>query len=236
VGRRDAEQPGIVLPGGRPPFGKDRVVQLGRHESWPEAVREIQRASVINAFVREVGRRGLSGASVGTACRRAGVPAGVFGELFPRKCDCALTAFSIGSEIVCDLGEVAFRQTGGAWEVRLQAAISTMFDLLTTSPGFARLAIVDVRRDVEGIMPFNAVVARCRASFGSTREPRMPVGLDGTTKVYESVLVGAALGALEAAVHSGRTTRLPELAATVTYALALPTVGPDRATELLPHT
>jgi AcrR family transcriptional regulator len=231
VARHRAERPGIILPGGRPPGGPDRVVPRGHRGQRSEEVRQIQWAKIIDAFVREVGRRGLPKTEIRVVCQKAGVSLDAFYRLFGRKIDCALTAFSIGSGIVCDLGEVAFRQTEGAWEVRLHAAISAMLDLLAHNPAFARLALVDLPHDAEAVEHFNDVVARCRTSFGGTGELATPVDVD--VDAYETVLVGGVLWPLEYALSQGRGKRLPELAKTVTWTLALPAVGHERANELL---
>jgi AcrR family transcriptional regulator len=219
----------VVLPGGRPPRRRDRVLSLGRLRRRRNDTPEIQRARIIDAFVREVGDRGLAGTEIPAACRRAEVSLFTFYELFPTKSACTLAAFTLGSEIVCDVGEAAFDETVGPWEVRLRAAISTMLDLLASSPGFARLAVVDMRRDANGVEHFNTIVARCRNAFGGPAALETPAGVDVDVAAYESVLVGAALGELDRAVRDGRVAHLPELAATVTLALALPVVGPDRA-------
>ncbi len=233
---RRAERPGIILPGGRSPLGPDRVVPRGRHKRRPEEVREIQRARIIDAFVQEVGARGLPKTDVRVVCQKAGVSLTVFYQLFERKIDCALAAFWIGSDIVCDLGEVVFRQTEGAWEVRLHAAFSAMLDLLAPNPAFARLALVDMQRDADGVEYFNAVVARCRTSFGGTGELPTPDGVDVDAGTYETVLVGGVLWPLEYALGQGRAKRLPELAKTMTWTLALPAVGHERANQLLCRT
>jgi AcrR family transcriptional regulator len=234
VVKREAEQPLFVLPGVRAPLGPDRVLPLGRHKRRREDIREVQRARIIDAFVREVGDRGLPKALVPAVCKQAGVSAEIFYEIFQTKPACTRAAFTTGSEMVCDVGEIAFKQTVGPWEIRLHAAISAMFELLATSPAFARLAVIEMRRDVEsgGGDHFNAVVSRCTESFRGTAESRVPAGIDIDADIFETVLVGAALGALEPAVRVG-AAQLPELAKAVTYALALPAVGSERALGLL---
>jgi hypothetical protein len=238
---------GIILPGGLSPVGAGQVVPASSGREWqPEVTREVQRAGIVDAFVREfqrarivdafvleVGDRGLSGVNIPAVCSRASVSTAVFDEIFRGGFDCALAAFLIGSEIVCDLGDIVFRRTAGAWEIRLHAAMSAMLHLIASSPGFARLAIVDLRRHPEGAEHFGAVVSRCRKTFGGTATLRVPIGVDFDDHAYESVLVGGALGPIDNAVLEGRAAELLDLAGTVTFSLALPVVGRKRALRLI---
>lgn len=224
---------GVVLPGGGPWRGPGPGVD-GGCDNERKSVVKIQLDRVIDAFVTEVGEQGLLGIDIHAICKRADVSLTAFYELFPREFDCALTAFSIGSRRVCDLGEAAFRRTSGTWEVRLHAAISDMFNLLASNSAFARLA-VDMRWDTEGAEHFDAIVVRCRRSFGGTAPMAIPAGVECDADIYETVLIGGALGALSKAVLGGSVADLPALADTVTYFLTLPFVGPERALGVLRH-
>jgi AcrR family transcriptional regulator len=107
----------------------------------------IQRDRLLDAFANEVGLRGLAATNIADVCRRAGLSLTTFVEVFRSKSGCAVEMFLICSEMVRESGEAAFNQTGGPWERRLHAAVGGDADLLSTSPGFARLA-VDMRHDV----------------------------------------------------------------------------------------
>jgi AcrR family transcriptional regulator len=220
----------LVLPGGRPPKGPDRIVPPGRKAKRTAEVLEIRRARALDAFVILVGERGLARTEIRDVCDLADVPVKAFYELFEGgKATCAAQAFWSGSEVIVGHAQTAYSQTNGLWEAKLYAAVATMLDLLSSNPNFARLAIVEISRDHDGRRHFRDVVWRCRHAFGGPEALRVPhiAGLDAST--YETVLVGAALRPLECAVLEGRTADLPGLAAAITYALALPMVGYERA-------
>jgi hypothetical protein len=144
--------PPVVLPGGRLPGGPDRIVPRGRAASKAkERVFEIWRDRFFDAFVAEVGQRGLAEIEVTRVCMLAGVPVKTFYKVFEGgKTTCAVQAFRCGSDIVCRSAEIAFARTTGPWEVRLHAAVSTILDLLSSNPNFARLGIVEIPRDPDG--------------------------------------------------------------------------------------
>ena len=223
--------PPVVLPGGRPPGGPDRILPGVRVPSKARRqLFETWRARFFDAFVAEVGQRGLADTHVDEVCLLAGVSTAAFYKVFEGgKATCAAQAFRCGSDIVCSSAESVFAQTSGPWEARLHAAVSTMLDLLSSNPNFARLGIVEMARDPDGQQPFRDVVYRCRKAFGGPRPLEVPGVSDVDVPAFETALVGAALGPLERAVLEGRPDELPKLATTITYSLALPVVGYERA-------
>jgi AcrR family transcriptional regulator len=223
----------VVLPGTGPP-ARDKLgrVPLGRHGRPPEEIDAIQRARILDSFVREVGCRGLDGAHILDVCTAAKVSPRVFYVSFADKEACFVAAFDLGAQIVCDQGIGAYEQAEGPWEHRLGAALHAMLELLAANPAFARLCIVESQHaGPEALVRLDAVIDRCRKAFGCTSPVEPPPGLD--RDAYESVLVGGVLRALTAHVADGKAQHLVELAPLLTYWLALLTVGRERALSVL---
>ena len=190
----------VVLPGGRPPGGSDRILPGVRVPG--HARRQLfatWRARFLDAFVAQVGQRGLADTHVDDVCLLAGVSTGAFYKVFEGgKGTCAAQAFRCGSDIVCSSGESVFAQTSGPWEARLHAAVSAILDLLSSNPNFARLGIVEMARDPDGQQPFRDVVYRCRKAFGGPRQLEVPGISDVDVPTFETALVGQPLAHLNA--------------------------------------
>lgn len=220
----------VVLPGTCQ--DKLRRVPRGRHGHPRAEIEAIQRARVLDSFVREVGHRGLAGTRIVDVCTGAGVSPTEFYVSFSDKEACFFAAFDLGSRIVCDQGAQAYEQAEGPWEHRLQAAIHTMLELLAANPAFARLCIVEPQHaGPEAAARLEAVIDRCRKAFGCTSPVKPPPGL--LRNPYESMLLGGALRPLTAYVVAGKAQHLAELSPVITYWLALLTVGRERAQSVL---
>jgi len=222
----------VVLPGGRSPRGKDRVVPIGRHGHPREEIRAVQRARILDAFVVELGEHGLAHTRVLQVCRRAGVSAKEFYDQFATKEDCFFAAFDVGADLVYDQGATAFAETAGLWEDRVQAAIGAMLEALAANPAFCRLCIVEsVQAGPAGVDRLNAVIRRCRTLLGGDRELDAPPGVPAAA--CESALVGGALQPLAEYVAAGRATELASLVPMLTFTITLATVGQARAIRQL---
>jgi AcrR family transcriptional regulator len=222
----------VILPGGRSPQGADRVVPIGRHGQPREEIRAVQQAKILDAFVAEVGEKGLVGARVIDVCRRAGVSAKEFYAIFGSKEECFFVAFDLGADQVCGRGEAAFVGAKGPWEDRLRAAIEAMLEVLAANPAFSRLCIVEAAHAGPAAAErLNGVIKRCRKVFGGDREFDVPPWV--STEACESALVGGALQPLAEYVLAGRAGELADLAPLVTYVIALIIVGQPRALRQL---
>lgn len=219
--------PAVVLPGGRTPNGPDRQIRRGRHGVPSHEVREVQRARILDAFVQEVGRRGLDKAHICQVCRAAGVSTRGFYEVFESKDQCLGEAFEVGARQVCEHGAATFRLAEGTWEKRLRSAIHVMLGILSANPDFSRLAIVEYRRaGAEERQRFDEVIAYCHQVFGNGPTVAPP-GM--SQEVYQSALVGSLLGPLSGCVTMGRPEDLVDLVTLLTYVIALHVVGEKRA-------
>jgi AcrR family transcriptional regulator len=222
----------VILPGGRSPRGADRIVPIGRHGHPREEIRAVQRAKILDAFVAEVGEKGLAGARVIDVCRRAGVSAKEFYGIFGSKEDCFFVAFDLGADQVCEQGERAFAEAQGPWEDRLRMAVEAMLTVLAANPAFCRLCIVEAGHGGPAAAErLNGVIKRCRLTLGGNQPFDVPDWV--SAEACESALVGGAMQPLAEYVMSGRASELAELAPLVTYVIALIVVGQPRALRQL---
>jgi len=224
-------QPSAMLPGGRSPQGEDRKVPRGRHGQPRAKIAAIQRARILDAFVNEVGNAGLGGAHVAHVCAAAGVSTKEFYSVFRSKDDCFLAAFEMGADHVCRIAEEAYLAADGQWEDRLRAGIAAMMATLQGNPAYARLAVLEVHQaGPASLDKLTAAIAKFRKALGGG-DPKPPPGLPAAA--FESTLVGIGFRPLAEYVAAGKFDQLPELVPVLTYSLALPVVGPERAARLL---
>ena len=230
AGREVASE--LVLPGGRPSKGSDRVVPLGRHGRPKEEIEKIQRDRILDAFVIVVGRTGLAKAHVADVCAEAGVSTREFYAVFLNKDDCFLSAFDAGARLVFQGAKQAYEQAEGRWEDRLRATLDVVFGLLGANPAFARLCILESQYagPVAGER-LSGIVRGFRRTFGGGEIPSLSQDLTGDG--LESVLIGGAFRPVVEYVREGKADRLPELVPLVTYFLTLAVVGPERAARQL---
>lgn len=220
-----------MLPGGRCPQGEDRQVPRGRHGQPREKIVAIQRARILDAFVNEVGEAGLDGAHVAHICAAAGVSTKEFYAVFHSKDECFLAAFEMGADIICEAAHDAYEATEGPWEDKVRAAITAMLSALEGNPAYARLSVVEVyQAGPAGLDKLTEVIGRFRKILGGG-DPKPPEGLPGDA--FESTLVGIGFHPLGDYVVAGKADRLTELVPVLTYSLALPVVGPERAARQL---
>jgi AcrR family transcriptional regulator len=223
--------PKAVLPGGRSPQGEDRKVPRGRHGHPRAEIEMIQRARILDAFVNEVGTAGLTGAHVAHICAAAGVSTKEFYSVFRSKDECFFAAFDLGAGVICDQVATTYEETKGLWEDRIRAAIFSMLQSLASNPAYARLSIVEIYQAGEhGLERLNTVIQRFREILGGGA-PNPPPGLPG--EAFENTLVGLAFHPLAEYVMAGKAAQLTDLVPVLTYSLALPVVGPERAARQL---
>lgn len=212
--------PKVVLPGSHPPVNLGHKSVGARPGRSNEEARRTQRARIIDAFVREVGRSGFENAHVSTVCSTASVSTKDFYKHFASKKHCFCESLDEGAAIVFDASTAAYRAASGPWPDRLRLALRTMLEILAENPAFARLCIVEPFNVVPmGRAHIDAVVARCRDEFGGGIIPSPP-GVKSHD--YERFLVASIIGPMSDYVIDGKTDRLPELEPLITYALMLP--------------
>lgn len=218
----------VVLPGGRPPRGPDRVVPRGRHGQPRQHIRSIQRARILDAFVEVVGRQGFAKSRITEVCAAAGVSTREFYALFDSKHDCFLAALDEGSEVLVSQAITAYRSATGRWEQRVCVALTAILSLLAANPAFARLCLLEVFRvGPPANERINSAIRTCARELGGVTAPTPPPHVPADA--YLAALAGAMLRPLIQYVRDEKTAELPGLAPFLTYCLALPLVGEERA-------
>lgn len=228
VGDAPFTSSGPRLPGNAAQHAGSKVVPIGRHGRPREEIKAIQRRRIVDAFVDEVGQNGYEGVRVVSVCIEAGVSTKEFYAIFRGKESCFLYALDVGTDVVCDLMQSTFDHAPGSWEHRLQLAVTAMLVLLAANPGFARLSVVEAAKATAlSADHVAATTMRCSEIFSGPR-PR-PALANLPSDAFMSTLVGRALRPMVDYVESGRVSELPALAATITYSIASPVVGEERA-------
>ena len=115
---------------------------LRRSEPGRGQVAELQKARLLTAMVQEVSERGAANVSVGHVVGRSGVSRRTFYEIFNDREDCFLAAFDEALHNATSVVVPAYG-TGGAWQTRLRAGLTTLLGFLDTDTAAARLLIVE---------------------------------------------------------------------------------------------
>ena len=204
----------------------------GRHGLAPEAVAESQRARLLAGMAEAVGKRGYAETSIADVISRAGVSRKTFYEQFDGKDECFAVAYGEAMDRLLELTLSAFEAEGPPWARRLRGALTALCAALAGNPAVARLCFVEGldagpatserRRDMlRGLLPlFEAA----------------PVDSIGDTALGESLRLGrigdlAEMLRQEIAADAGPS--LPRLVPELTYLMALPFLGPERAAREL---
>jgi AcrR family transcriptional regulator len=204
----------------------------GRHGLAPEAVAESQRARLLAAIADEVSEHGYAETNIADVIARAGVSRKTFYQQFDGKDDCFAVAYGEEMDRLLQLTLSAFEAEGPPWARRLRGALTALCAALAGNPELARLCFVEGldagpltaerRRDaLRGLLPlFEAA----------------PSDALGDSPFGESLRIGR-IGDLAEMLHqeiaAGAGPTLPRLVPELTYLMALPFLGPERAAREL---
>jgi AcrR family transcriptional regulator len=115
----------------------------GRHGLARDVVRASQRARLLTALTETVTVRPYGDVTVADVVAQAGVSRRTFYEHFPSKLDCLLAAYEAGTELVIRAIAAAVSGREG-WRERLRAGIGAYLETLASSPGFARIFVLEI--------------------------------------------------------------------------------------------
>ncbi|MGH2880276.1 MAG: TetR/AcrR family transcriptional regulator, partial [Solirubrobacteraceae bacterium] len=104
---------------------------------------DLQRARLVAAMVDVAAEKGLSAATVARVVARSGVSRRTFYESFEDRDQCFVAAFEDSIARLAAAVVPAYN-AGGAWPVRLRAALAALLEALTYEPAAARVAVVEV--------------------------------------------------------------------------------------------
>jgi AcrR family transcriptional regulator len=199
----------------------------GRHGLAPEAVAESQRTRVLIAMRAAVAERGYPDTSIADVIGRAGVSRKTFYEQFAGKDECFAVAYGEEMDRLVAVAMSAF-DGDEPWVVRLRGALTALCAALAASPDAARLCFVEAL----GAGP--STLERRKQALRSLL-PLFAAAPDDALRrlpFRESLSLGR-IGDLTEMLHqeiaAGATTTLPRLVPQLTYMMALPFLGPERA-------
>ncbi len=204
----------------------------GRHGLAPEAVAESQRARLLTAMADAVSERGYAETGIADLIARAGVSRKTFYEQFEGKDECFAVAYGEEMERLIDVTLSAFEAEGPPWARRLRAALTALCGALAGNPAVARLCFV------EGLDAGPATTARRREALRGLLPlfEAAPVEGVGDSPFGESLRmgrIGDLAEMLRQEIAAGAGAGLPRLVPELTYLMALPFLGPERAAREL---
>lgn len=205
----------------------------GRHGLAPEAVAESQRARLLTAMAEAVSEQGFAETSIADLIARAGVSRKTFYEQFDGKDECFAVAYGDEMERLIELTLSAFEAEGPPWARRLRGALTALCAALAGNPAVARLCFV------EGLDAGPITTERRRVALRGLLplfEAAPADAVPADTAFGDSLRMGrigdlAEMLRQEIAAGSGAT--LPRLVPQLTYLMALPFLGPERAAREL---
>jgi len=204
----------------------------GRHGLAPEAVAESQRARLLEGMAAAVGEHGYASTSIADVIARAGVSRKTFYEQFDGKDDCFATAYGTQMDRLLEVTLSAFEAEGPPWARRLRSALTALCAAIAGNPAVARLCFV------ESLDAGPLTVARRRESLAGLLPlfEAAPSDALGDSPFGESLRMGR-VGDLAEMLHreiaAGAGATLPRLVPELTYLMALPFLGPERAAREL---
>jgi AcrR family transcriptional regulator len=196
-------------------------------------VAESQRARLLAGMAAAVAEHGYAETSIADVIARAGVSRKTFYQQFDGKDECFAVAYGEEMDRLLELTLSAFEAEGPPWARRLRGALTALCAALAGNPAVARLCFVEAldagpvtaqrrREALRGLLPlFEAAPAEAvpaDTSFGESL--RMGRIGDLAEMLRQEVAAGA-----------GRS--LPRLVPELTYLMALPFLGPERAAREL---
>jgi AcrR family transcriptional regulator len=204
----------------------------GRHGLAPEAVAASQRKRILAAMDAAAAEHGYAKTSIADVIARAGVSRKTFYEQFDGKDECFAEAVGEEMDRLLDVALSAFEAEGPPWSRRLRGALTALCAALATNPVAARLCFV------EALTAGPATIERRREALSRLLplfEAAPSDALDGVA-FGDSLRMGR-IGDLAEMLHqeiaAGAVSTLPRLVPQLTYLMALPFLGPDRAAREL---
>lgn len=211
-----------------------RVGQIpgGRHGLAPEAVAESQRARLLAGMAAAVAEHGYLNTGIADVIARAGVSRKTFYEQFEGKDDCFAVAYAQEMERLLEVTLSAFEAEGPPWARRLRGALTALCAAIAGNPAVARLCFLEAL----DAGPLTAASRREALSGLLPLFEAAPTDALGDSPFGESLRMGR-IGDLAEMLHrevaAGAGGTLPRLVPELTYLMALPFLGPERAAREL---
>jgi AcrR family transcriptional regulator len=204
----------------------------GRHGLAPEAVAESQRARLLAAMSEAVIEHGYEQTGIADLIARAGVSRKTFYQQFDGKDECFAVAYGEQMDRLLEVTLSAFEAEGPPWARRLRGALTALCAALAVNPAVARLCFV------EGLGAGPATAARRREALDGflplfEAAPADALADSQFSGSLRSGRVGDLAEMLRHEITAGAGAGLPRLVPELTYLMALPFLGPERAAREL---
>jgi AcrR family transcriptional regulator len=179
-----------------------------------------------------VAEHGYAETSIADVIARAGVSRKTFYEQFDGKDECFAVAYGDEMDRLLEVTLGAFESEGPPWARRLRGALTALCAALAGNPAVARLCFV------EGLDAGPVTAARRREALRGLLPlfEAAPADAIGDSSFGESLRlgrIGDLAEMLRQEIGAGAGASLPRLVPELTYLMALPFLGPERAAREL---
>jgi AcrR family transcriptional regulator len=190
-------------------------------------VTESQRRRILQAMIEVVAERGYPDTRVVDVINAAGVSRKTFYELFSSKEDCFLATYDVLlGNLLGDTARGFESKPGAPWTDRVAAGLGALLQHLADHPDEARFAIVEVLAAGPRALARREAALRQFTGFIDSGRAEASVELPGTTSLS---LVGGINELLYSEILHGSASQLPSRLPDLMFWIALPFLGPDRA-------
>jgi AcrR family transcriptional regulator len=204
----------------------------GRHGLAPEAVAESQRARLLTGMKAAVAEHGYAEISISDVIARAGVSRKTFYQQFDGKDECFAVAYGEEMDRVLDVTLSAFEAEGPPWSRRLRGALMALCAALAGNPAAATLCFVEVHDAGPATTARRREALRAMLPLFEAAPSELLEGLPFAESLRMG-RIGDLMEMLHREIAAGEGARLPRLVPQLTYLMALPFLGPERAAREL---
>ena len=178
-------------------------------------------------MIEVVAERGYPDTRVVDVINAAGISRKTFYELFSSKEDCFLATYDVLlGNLLGDTARGFESKPGAPWTDRVAAGLEAMLQHLADHPDEARFAIVEVLAAGPRALARREAALRQFTGFIDSGRAEASVELPGTTSLS---LVGGINELLYSEILHGSASQLPRRLPDLMFWIALPFLGPDRA-------
>lgn len=185
-----------------------------------------RRDAIVAAMIQVAGEKGYADTAVADVIAEAGASRTTFYKHFSDKRECFLAAYDVAVEKTLATAELACAE-GNDWPDRVRRALTAVVELFAAEPALGRTAIVEVASaGPDARQRYSAAIDRLSRLLESGRrsEPALPP----TTSL---MAVGAVAGLILDELRGNRSGSLLSLLPELEFALLVPYLGPQTASE-----
>lgn len=204
------------------------VLSSSALESEPMAATETRRKPILEAMIQVVGEKGYKEISVADVIAAAETSRTTFYKHFEDKHDCFLAAYELLVErLFAEVGDSCDPEAD--WTTRMREGLTTIVELFARDPALARTAVVEVAAaGAEARQLHSQAISRFTEYLDGGR------ALAGGRELPEHISLmaaGAVSGLIFDELAGDRAEQLPERLPDLLFAMLVPYLGPEAATE-----